>query len=749
MRNPGRRKTAAHVPDDFFCNGNFQMPLAGHRSTEPAAPKSTTKPTMSAQHRMKFVRHLRRFTALFIWAGFFTAPAIAGVLTHADLQRHFPDALRIEPRDEKLPVWPIVKLDGPTETVVAYAFESIDLAPIPAFAGSPFNLLIALDRDGQFLDVRVLSQHEPVFLDGLGPEPLFRFVEQYRGRGLREGLRVAYGARRPGSEELDGISRATVSVRILNETVLAAALQVAREKLGFAPGSTRETARPRSEVFEPMNWRELIERGYVTHLRASNAEVERLFSGTVGEGVDSVARERPEETASELWLAYLNVPTVGRNLLGEANWHALMKKLEPGQHALFVASSGRIGFIDDTFVRGGVPRRLGVRQNDLPIDLRDLDVEPAVDGVPAFAETAAFGIAATAGFDPAQPWQLTLRIEREKGIVWPERVVRELPIGYRLPERFFDIPESEETRAWKAIWKNRTVDLALLAVLLTAVTVALLAQRRLVAVPARLTVFRWTVLTATLCFVGWYAQGQLSIVNLFGPITALARDRDLGFLLYDPITLVVAGFTLMTLPIWGRGVFCGWLCPFGALQEFVGKAAQRLRVPQWKVPQRLDRALGRVKYALAAAIIVAAVAVPALADRLVEAEPFKTAITLGFDRAGPAFWYALATLLLGAFVYKGYCRWICPLGAALATLARARRWDWLPRRAECGQPCQRCRHACAYNAIEESGEIRYHDCFQCLDCVAIHDDRTRCVPLVLMDRHGRPVPLHGRSAAKN
>jgi NosR/NirI family nitrous oxide reductase transcriptional regulator len=689
-----------------------------------------------------------RILALFatlLWL--LAAPASAGVLTQADLQRHFPDALRIEAKDAKVPVWPIVKLDGPTETVVAYAFESIDLAPIPGFTGSPFNLLIALDRHGEFLEVRVLSQHEPVFVDGLGVEPLFRFVEQYKGRRLQQAIRVAHGARRAGSDELDGITKATASIRILNETALSAALQVARAKLGFAAGSgAREAAKVRDVVFEAMDWRALLAKGYVARLHASNAEVEALFRGSIGEGADAAAAQ-PGDTASELWLAYLNVPTVGRNLLGEARWRELMARLQPGQHALLVASSGRLGFGGESFVRGGVPERLAVRQNELPIELRDLDVELnelKIVGAPEFNEIAACRIIAQAGFDPAQPWQLVQRIERQKGMVWPERVSRELAADYRLPERFFTLPESAETRAWKGLWQNRAGDLALLGALFAVLAAALFAQRHLVAQPAWLTAFRWAVLATTLVYVGWIAQGQLSIVNLAGPLTALVQGRDLGFVLYDPVTLAVAGFTLLTLLVWGRGTFCGWLCPFGALQEFVGKAAQRLRLPQLKVPERIDRRLGRIKYALLAAILAAAAFTPALADRLVEAEPFKTAITLGFDRSGPALWYALVTLALGAFVYKGYCRWLCPLGAALAVLARTRRWNWLPRRAECGQPCQRCRHACEYQAIEENGAIRYADCFQCLDCVAIHDDRQRCVPLILMDRHGRPVPLHGR-----
>jgi len=74
--------------------------------------------------------------------------------------------------------------------LVAYIFESIDLAPVSGFSGTPLNLLVALDAQGGFLDVRVLSHHEPVFLDGLGEGPLFRFVEQYRGLSLKQSIKV-------------------------------------------------------------------------------------------------------------------------------------------------------------------------------------------------------------------------------------------------------------------------------------------------------------------------------------------------------------------------------------------------------------------------------------------------------------------------------------------------------------------------------------------------------------------------------
>ncbi|HCI99431.1 MAG TPA: hypothetical protein DHV74_07625, partial [Sulfitobacter sp.] len=61
----------------------------------------------------------------------------------------------------------------------------------------------------------------------------------------------------------------------------------------------------------------------------------------------------------------------------------------------------------------------------------------------------------------------------------------------------------------------------------------------------------------------------------------------------------------------------------------------------------------------------------------------------------------------------------------------------IDRRAECGSPCQLCRVKCAYGAIKKTGEIQYSECFQCLDCVTIHDDPKQCVPLIVAARNGR------------
>ena len=78
----------------------------------------------------------------------------AGTLTKAALQQRFPSPLIVGERDAQLPTWPLFRQDGTTTPLVGYVFESIDLAPIPGFSGTPPNLLIALDAKGVFMDVQ-------------------------------------------------------------------------------------------------------------------------------------------------------------------------------------------------------------------------------------------------------------------------------------------------------------------------------------------------------------------------------------------------------------------------------------------------------------------------------------------------------------------------------------------------------------------------------------------------------------------
>ncbi len=332
------------------------------------------------------------------------------------------------------------------------------------------------------------------------------------------------------------------------------------------------------------------------------------------------------------------------------------------------------------------------------------------------------GLASAAGAD-------TRLGERAEPI--PEIRNADLPAG--LPSALS--VQSAELRDWISAWQARRADIAVLLSGLALLSIVLIAQKKFSKNYRWMRRLRTVYLLFTLGFVGWTAQGQLTIVNITAALESLSSGSDLSFLMNDPMTVILWLFVGVSLLVWGRGTFCGWLCPFGALQELISLLANALGHRQRRLRAALDVRLKQIKYLILAILIVSLYAAPPLAELLVEIEPFKTAISLYFMRDWPYLLWAIFCLLLSVFVYRGYCRYICPLGAALASVGFLRIWSWIPRRQECGAPCQTCRHRCEYQAISPVGKVDYRECFQCLDCVSIYQDKQRCFPLIQLRKH--------------
>jgi NosR/NirI family transcriptional regulator, nitrous oxide reductase regulator len=675
------------------------------------------------------------------------AVAPAGVLTRESLSRAFPDPFRVGDREKDVPVWPIFKYSGPprhTVDLVGYAFESVDLAPVPGFSGTPVDLLIALDTQGKFLDVEVLSQHEPVFQDEARVEQLTRFITQYQGLSLKQNITIGSGGARVShvgstSVYLDGIAKATASMRIINQSVLSSALKVARSRLGFSGGRDPDLiAHVRTDLYQPQTWQQLLDAGLVQHRVLLNRDVEKAFAGTEGAGLDPMALARPDEPYCDLYVALVTIPMAGRNLLTDAAYKTLTDRTPAGDHVLLVMSRGRHRFVTDSFQRNTVPDRLSLRQDGLPIEMRDLDIDSPLReiGQPPMDTAMTFRVIFQSGLDPGETMQVSTRVARSHGIIYPDRYQQDFVLDFTAPEKFI-IPAAEDQKTWKATWKDRQVEVAVLLLSLGLLSWALVRQPAVVTHPRSLPWVRRGFLVFTLGFIGWYAQGQLSIVNLVALLQAAVAWRSWAFFLYDPMTAILFAYTLVTLVVWGRGTFCGWLCPFGALQELVAWPARLLRLPRGRVPEALDRRLKWIKYGALALILLAALVSARWSDALVEVEPFKTAITMRFERTwGPVAW-AVALIVAGALVYKAFCRYLCPFGAALALGGRLRRWDWLQRRLECGNPCQTCHSRCEYQAIQRDGQIDYAECFQCLDCVSVFHSDQLCAPRLLVLK-GKP-----------
>src|SRR5690606_15092401 len=216
---------------------------------------------------------------------------------------------------------------------------------------------------------------------------------------------------------------------------------------------------------------------------------------------------------------------------------------------------------------------------------------------------------------------------------------------------------------------------------------------------------RTSFLLFTLIYLGFYQLAQLSIVNILGFFNVLIGGFKWDSLLLDPIIFMLWSFIAISILLWGRGVFCGWLCPFGALQELLSSLAQKLRIPQLDIPPLVHERLWAIKYFILILLAGAALESIALAAQVAEVEPFKTVFVLHFDREWYFVLFALTLIVASLFNSKLYCKYLCPLGAALSFASHFRVFDWLRRHAECGHPCQACASKCQIGAIKPTGEI--------------------------------------------
>ncbi|MEO6351987.1 MAG: FMN-binding protein, partial [Burkholderiaceae bacterium] len=397
-------------------------------------------------------------------AALVTSAALAGVMTHDAMVKMYPLPYVVGEKDAAVPVWPIFQQNATENRLVAYAFESIDLAPIPGFSGVPINLLIGLDPKGNFLDVRVLSQHEPVFLDGLGVAPMQSFVDQYSGLSLKQSIKILTGSHRAKSvsatsAQLDGVSKATASVRIINQSILSSALKVARKKLGFAEGRDPDLmARIKPDIVESHTVKGLIDAGLVQHVVLRNAEIEKKFAGSNGSGLDPDAIAHPQDPFIDLIMAYVSVPGIGRNLLTERAWNKLQGRLDPGDHAILVMTKGRYSILGEDFIRGSTPDRIALKQDQLPIEMRDLNLDLALKEDPGaglgMESVTVFRVISQAGLDPSRPLDFVLPVARFKGMIYPEKISRDFNFSFKLPARFYTLPESDN-KSWGGIWHDR------------------------------------------------------------------------------------------------------------------------------------------------------------------------------------------------------------------------------------------------------------------------------------------------------
>jgi polyferredoxin len=222
---------------------------------------------------------------------------------------------------------------------------------------------------------------------------------------------------------------------------------------------------------------------------------------------------------------------------------------------------------------------------------------------------------------------------------------------------------------------------------------------------------KYVTLVAAVLYMGVYKSQLISVTNLFGALTG-----NLPIFSYSLAWYVFAAFTLVTTLLWGR-VYCGRICAFGALTQLLDAVVPA----RWRVdlPQALERRAAYIKYAILAAAVGYF-----LATRQIAFYRYIEPFWMFTFAASAALWIGLGALLLASvFVRNLYCRFFCPVGAALGLLSmlapfKIKRWP------ECNT-CALCEKTCEWGAIRQR-RIVMSECVRCDDCERLYADTSRC-----------------------
>ncbi len=274
--------------------------------------------------------------------------------------------------------------------------------------------------------------------------------------------------------------------------------------------------------------------------------------------------------------------------------------------------------------------------------------------------------------------------QREVVAVPPDH---EIGGGYVTPEVQRPLPRA----AW---WS--TIDLLVLATALGLATWLVLGRR------SRNGLVALTI--ACLLYFGLYREGCVCPIGAIQNIAVALTDASYAI----PLVVVLFFFVPLVLSLFVGRAFCGGVCPLGGMQDLV-------LVRPVEVPYRLDKALGWLKYIYLALAIWFAVQPASEREFIIcRFDPF-----VGFFRfAGPADMLLIGGgfLVLGLFVGRPYCRYLCPYGALLAVLSRVA-WRGVTITPDKELDCGLCAQACPLGAIEQMRAIR-SSCLFCARCYA-------------------------------
>jgi polyferredoxin len=216
----------------------------------------------------------------------------------------------------------------------------------------------------------------------------------------------------------------------------------------------------------------------------------------------------------------------------------------------------------------------------------------------------------------------------------------------------------------------------------------------------------------------------------FGGLETLFKFFTSGgtFVSHTHLSNVVMLVAVLAMALLLRSAFCGWICPFGFLQDLISSLSKALqkRIPTLRrgfasLRKRaahlsvIDRYLRYLKYL----VLIWAVGGSAYYGYMVfrDYDPWAALLTVVEFSLTPGLVVLAVTLVASFFVERPWCRYACPLGAASGLLGLLSP-TYLKREESACINCKLCTRACPMGLeVHSATIIKSADCNTCLECV--------------------------------
>lgn len=291
---------------------------------------------------------------------------------------------------------------------------------------------------------------------------------------------------------------------------------------------------------------------------------------------------------------------------------------------------------------------------------------------------------------------------------------------------------------WIQIWEQKVLHIVVFSFFLILIILVMVFRDSLSRKKTTLDIIKYGILGVSFIYVGLVLKAQPTTTNIIIMVNALRElEFPIGLYLLEPYIFLSFIFIFITFILWGRGVFCGWLCPYGAMLELLNKIYLKL-FPKGRLdlPERVNGKLIYLKYIIFLLIFGASFYSFMLSEYMTEVEPFRTFV-LKLNRE---WYFVLYFVMLTAgsmIVYRAFCRYICPLGAALAIPSLIKKIPLIGmRRYDFCSTCKICTRTCSPRAIMSNGVIDSPECMNCLDCQVNFWDEDVC-PVLIKRRRGK------------